>query len=102
MTIVNINLLVFSDSPEIVEAVLSAEGVKNVKDMSGRWFFTNPKTIIYMIFLINIMHLSVWDYPGTRASLLRSTPRREWQRGFWLYPRIESGTAGMNAALGEI
>ena len=41
MTIVNINLLVFSDSPEIVEAVLSAEGVKNVKDMSGRWFFTN-------------------------------------------------------------
>ena len=45
MTIVNINLLVFSDSPEIVEAVLSAEGVKNVKDMSGRWFFTNPQTI---------------------------------------------------------
>ena len=28
--------IIFSDNPEIVDAVLSAEGVKNVKDMSGR------------------------------------------------------------------
>ena len=29
--------IIFSDNPEIVDAVLSAEGVKNVKDMSGRY-----------------------------------------------------------------
>ena len=30
----------FSDNPEIVEAVLSSGEVKNVKDMSGRWYFS--------------------------------------------------------------
>ena len=59
------NLLVFSDSPQIVEAVLSAEGVKNVKDMSGRWQFSTfsspqcPITVVFNITIIVIISITI-------------------------------------------